>query len=206
MSDADLDEKTQRWQRLKDQAGQQLGPEMVYGEGLLDARFTIIGEAPGENEARAKRPFIGQAGRLLNQLLEEAGIDRQQVYVTNIVKLRPTNPGKGTRLRNRPPRANEIQAGLTLLLPELTLIAPTALILFGNVPAKALIDKRFAMGANRGQWFTSSANIPALATYHPAYLLRLQGPAFDAAKALVLSDLQLAQQALTTPPQPQPFG
>lgn len=193
-------EKQAAWDLLQAQAASQLGPEMVFGEGPIDARFVIIGEAPGENEVIAKRPFVGRAGQLLNRLLQDAGIDRRQVYVTNVVKLRPTAPGIGNRVKNRAPRVGEIREGLTILLPELALIAPEALILFGNTPAKALIGKDFAMGAKRGVWFTTSAGIPALATYHPAFLLRQEGPGFDQARAVVLNDLITARGALDTPP------
>lgn len=195
-------EKQEAWAALRASAGDRLGPEMVFGEGPLDARFVMIGEAPGENEVIAGRPFVGRAGQLLNRILQDAGIDRKHVYVTNVVKVRPTADAGGGRLKNRPPRVGEIRAGLEILLPELAIIAPTALILFGNTPAKALIGKGFAMGANRGQWLTTIADIPALATYHPAYILRLEGPDEERVRQLVVDDLSLAQAALTTPPTP----
>jgi uracil-DNA glycosylase family 4 len=199
-------EKQAAWEALKAQAAAQLGPEMVFGEGPVDARFVMIGEAPGENEVIAKRPFVGRAGQLLNRLLQDAGIDRKQVYVTNVVKLRPTAPGVGSRLKNRAPRVGEIKEGLAILLPELALIAPEALILFGNTPAKALIGKDFAMGTNRGVWFTTSAGIPALATYHPAYILRQEGEFFDRTREVVLRDLVTARGALDTPPEARELG
>ena len=201
MSESPLAEKTARWEALKAQAAERLGPDMVFGEGPLDARFVMVGEAPGENEAIAKRPFVGRAGQLLNRMLQDAGIDRKQVYVTNVVKVRPTADGGGGRLKNRAPRVGEIKTGLEILLPELALIAPTALILFGNVPSKALIGKAFAMGANRGQWFNTVANIPALATYHPAYILRLDGPDLERTRQIVLDDLATAGGALGSPPE-----
>ncbi len=202
MTEAGVDtEKQARWEALKAQVGARLGPEMVFGEGPTDARFVMIGEAPGENEAIAKRPFVGRAGQLLNRLLQDAGIDRRQVYVTNMAKIRPTADAGGGRLKNRAPRVGEIKDGLEILLPELALIAPDALILFGNVPSKALIGKSFAMGANRGAWFTTVAGIPALATYHPAYLLRQEGDDFERTRAIIIADLATARAALDTPPQ-----
>ncbi|MDP9374264.1 MAG: uracil-DNA glycosylase [Chloroflexota bacterium] len=197
---AGIVDKQAAWDALKGRAAERLGPGMVFGEGPLDARFVITGEAPGEQEAAAGRPFVGRAGQLLNRLLKEAGIDRAQVYVTNVVKLRPTVEAGG-RLKNRPPRAPEIKAGLEILLPELEIVGPDALILFGNVPAKALIGKAFAMGANRGVWFQSTAGLPALATYHPAYILRLEGPDFDRTREVVVNDLIAARQALESPPE-----
>lgn len=206
MSQGTATEKTARWEALKAQAADLLGPDMVFGEGPLDARFVMIGEAPGENEAIAKRPFVGRAGQLLNRLLQDAAIDRQQVYVTNVVKVRPTADGGGGRLKNRPPRVGELKEGLEILLPELALIAPAALILFGNVPSKALIGKAFAMGANRGNWFTTVAGIPALATYHPAYILRLEGPDLERTRAVVVNDLVTARAARDTPPEATTLG
>ena len=199
-------EKATQWEALKARAGAILGPEMVFGEGPLDARFVMIGEAPGENEAIAKRPFVGRAGQLLNRLLQDAGIDRKQVYVTNVVKVRPTAPGLGDRLKNRAPRVGEIKEGLAILLEELALINPDALILYGNVPSKALIGKTFAMGVNRGTWLTTSANIPALATYHPAYILRLEGEDQERTRTLVVNDLVTASTVLDAPPDAQPLG
>ena len=196
-------EKQGAWDALRADAAERLGPEMVFGEGPLDARFVIVGEAPGENEVIAKRPFVGRAGQLLNRILQDAGIDRRQVYVTNVVKVRPTAEAGGGRVKNRPPRVGEIREGLAILLPELALIAPTALILFGNTPAKALIGKGFAMGANRGEWFATAAQIPALATYHPAYILRLEGDDETRTRQLVTDDLARAQTALATPPETQ---
>jgi hypothetical protein len=91
-----------------------------------------------------------------------------------------------------PPRAGEIRAGLEVLLPELRLVAPSVLVLLGNVPAKALIDRSFAMGSDRGVWSESVLGTPAIATYHPAYLIRLRGTDFDRTRELVVSDLVAA--------------
>ncbi len=206
MSQTTGTERQGAWDALKARAVARFGPDTVFGEGPPDARFVIIGEAPGENETIARRPFVGRAGQLLNRILQDAGIDRRQVYITNVVKVRPTAEAGGGRLKNRPPRVGEIRDGLEILLPELALIAPTALILFGNTPAKALIGKGFAMGANRGAWFTTAANISALATYHPAYILRLEGADEVRVRQIVVDDLARAQTALTTPPDARPLA
>ena len=183
------------WERLRDEARQRFGAEMVFGEGALDARLAIVGEAPGEQEVAAGRPFVGRAGRLLDRLLQEAGLDRSSLYVTNTVKVRPTLVQNG-RVKNRPPRAAELKEGVELLLRELRLVAPRALLLFGNVPARALIGRDFAMGTGRGTWHDTIVDIPALATYHPAYLIRLEGEPFDRTWEIVVGDLRTVRQRL----------
>lgn len=198
-------EQQTEWDRLVALARERFGPEMVFGEGPRDAALAIVGEAPGEHETAEHRPFVGRAGQLLNQLLATAGLDRSQIYLTNTVKLRPTVV-EGGRIRNRPPRVAELRAGLEILLPELTLLAPRLLLLFGNVPAKALIDKQFTMRAGRGRWWRTSLGIPALPSYHPAYLLRLEGDDYTHARDLVLADLAAVRAGLTAPPRAEEFA
>lgn len=185
-------DKREAWETLRKQAMERFGPELVFGEGPLDARLAMVGEAPGGQETKARRPFVGRAGQLLDELLETAGLDRSNVYVTNTVKIRPTAEKSG-RLKNRPPRTSEIREGLEVLLPELRLVAPSVLILLGNVPARTLIDRSFTMRSHRGMPFESILGIPAIATYHPAYLLRLRGPDLDQTKEIVVSDLVAAR-------------
>ena len=192
------------WSELREKTLESLGEKSVFGEGPLDAGLAVIGEAPGRQEAEKGRPFVGQAGKLLDRLFKEAGVDRSQVYMTNTVKFRPTNESNG-RLRNRPPRAAEVREGVETLLSELEIIAPRALVLLGTTPAKALIDRSFTMGSGRGVWYTSGANVPALATYHPAYLLRQTGEALDRAQNLVIEDLTAAHKALDDLPEARQF-
>ncbi len=192
-------DKQAAWETLKQEAIERFGPGIVFGEGPLDARVAIVGEAPGQQEVEAGRPFVGRAGQLLDQVLEAAGIDRSGVYVTNTVKVRPTTE-KGGRLKNRPPRVGEIREGLEVLLPELRLVAPSILVLLGNVPAKALINRSFSMNSDRGTPFGSVLGVPAIATYHPAYLLRLRDADFDRIREVVVKDLGAARDALDTPP------
>ncbi len=187
-----MEERRAPWEDLKRQASERLGASAVFGEGPVGATVAIIGEAPGEQEDRAGKPFVGRAGKLLNELLEEAGIDRSEVYVTNTVKVRPTTEKDG-RLKNRPPRVGEVREGVEILIPELRAIGPAVLVLLGNTPSKALIEKSFAMKKDRGVLRDSILDLPAIATYHPAYLLRLQGtPAYDEAREESISDLRAA--------------
>jgi DNA polymerase len=182
------------WEELKRRSARRLGEDSVFGEGSLNSRLAIVGEAPGKQEVEEGRPFVGNAGKLLDKLLEEAGIDRSKVYVTNVVKVRPTKVNGG-RTMNRPPRAGEIREGIEVLREELGLVKPRALILLGSTPAKALIKKSFTLKSERGTLFDSELGLPALATYHPAYLLRLRGASsedYDQMRAQVVGDLGAA--------------
>jgi uracil-DNA glycosylase family 4 len=162
------------WEKLKERSLKKFGEESVFGEGSLNSRLAIVGEAPGKHEVEEGRPFVGNAGKLLDELLAEAGIDRSKLYVTNVVKVRPTKEGGGST-QNRPPRAGEIRKGIGLLMEELDLVKPRALALLGSTPAKALIRKSFILKSEHGTLFDTEFGMPALATYHPAYLLRLRG-------------------------------
>jgi uracil-DNA glycosylase len=184
------------WEKLKERSAQRFGEDSVFGEGTLSSRLAVVGEAPGKREVEEGRPFVGNAGKLLDELLEEAGIDRSKVYVTNVVKVRPTKEDGG-RTRNRPPRAGEVREGVEVLREELDLIEPEALVLLGTTPAKALIKKSFTLKSERGRLLDSGLGLPALATYHPAYLLRLrgvEGEDYGRMRSQVVEDLGSAWQ------------
>jgi uracil-DNA glycosylase family 4 len=183
-----------QWEKLKKRSAKRFGEDSVFGEGILRSRLAIVGEAPGKQEVEEGRPFVGNAGKLLDELLEEAGIDRSKVYVSNVVKVRPTKEDGG-RIQNRPPRASEIREGIEVLREELGFIRPRALVLLGSTPARALIKKSFTLKSEHGNLFDSELGLPALATYHPAYLLRLRGvdsEDHDEIKNQVVEDLSAA--------------
>jgi DNA polymerase len=184
------------WNALRAEAKARFGKDSIFGEGPLDARLAIVGEAPGEQEARQGRPFVGAAGILLDELLADAGIDRAATYVTNVVKIRPTTEKAG-RLSNRPPRAGEIREGVEVLSREIGLVQPVILLLLGNTPAKALIRRTFAVTADRGQRFDTELGVPAIATFHPAYLLRMRGTAgdtYETVRRQVIEDMRACAQ------------
>src|ERR671912_2483737 len=108
------------WEELKRRSARRFGEDSVFGEGSLNSRLAIVGEAPGKQEVEEGRPFVGNAGKLLDKLLAEAGIDRSKLYVTNVVKIRPTKESGGSTA-NRPPRAGEVRKGIGLLKEELDL-------------------------------------------------------------------------------------
>lgn len=140
----------------------------VFGEGPADARLMIIGEAPGEEEDRQGRPFVGRSGQLLDRMLAAIGLERDQVYITNTLYWRP--PG------NRTPTQGEVQACLPFLRRQIAIIQPRVLLLVGGAAAKTMLDRTEGIMRLRGRWMEyhpgAGAPIPAMATFHPAYLLR----------------------------------
>ncbi|MBR5010626.1 MAG: uracil-DNA glycosylase [Clostridia bacterium] len=146
------------------------GKRLVPGEGELTARVMLIGEAPGEQEEKLSRPFVGKAGRNLDEMLALGGIPRSALYVTNTVKLRPTSPGKGARLKNRPPAASEISDFLPLLEAEVHLIRPRLIVTLGNTPLKALLGAKARIGDIHGT-LTKYADANIYPMYHPASLI-----------------------------------
>ena len=100
------------WEKLKERALKRFGEESVFGEGSLNSRLALVGEAPGKHEVEEGRPFVGNAGKLLDEQLEEAGIDRSKLYVTNVVKVRPTKEGGGAP---RTVRCEQARSGRALV-------------------------------------------------------------------------------------------
>lgn len=171
----------------------ELGP--APGSGNRHAGMVLVGEAPGETEAREGRPFAGAAGRILDRALEAAGIVRAEIWVTNVVKCRPVREA-GARRLNRAPTGAEVRLWKPILEAEIALIDPRVIVCLGAVAAKALIDPRFAMLRQRGGWVTLQSGAHATATYHPAYLYRLSGTALDDASLALADDLHAARLRL----------
>jgi DNA polymerase len=145
--------------------------QLVFADGVEDARLIIVGEAPGAEEDRAGKPFIGQAGQLLDRMLASIGLDRTSVRIINTVSWRP--PG------NRTPTDAEIALCLPFLHRHIALIRPLGLLTLGAVATKALLPEAGASGIRRlrGTWREANivgldAPVPCLPSYHPAYLLR----------------------------------
>lgn len=145
------------------------GTNLVWGEGNLDSALVIVGEAPGGREDRLGRPFAGPAGAFLEGELEAAGIIREQVYVTNVLKCRPVRSDCG-RTRNRPPWAREIRAWRDTLIREIQIVSPVLILCLGATAASVLIQPRFALKTERGKWFDGPLSTRVLAAFHPAYV------------------------------------
>ena len=143
---------------------------LVHGEGNIGARVMLIGEAPGEQETLQRRPFVGKAGKNLDEFLQLAGIDRSRLYVSNTVKFRPTKISPAGRTVNRPPTQEEIKLFLPWLKKEIALVSPRCVVTLGNVPLKALMDRKATVGDLHGR-FIEADGYTLYPMYHPASLI-----------------------------------
>jgi len=148
-----------------------LGTQTVFGEGARRAAIMLVGEQPGDQEDLSGHPFVGPAGRMLDRALEEAGIDRSTVYVTNVVKHFKWEP-RGKRRLHKKPNAAEITACRPWLETEIQLVRPRALVCLGATAAQALLGASFKVTAHRGEFIESQLAPLVLATVHPSSLLR----------------------------------
>lgn len=144
---------------------------VVLGEGSIDAGIVMIGEAPGRFEIEQGRPFVGQAGKNLDEFLDLLGISRKDLYVTNAVKFRPTKANKATgRLSNRAPTAKEIELFRPMLMDEIALVDPSIIVTLGNVPLFSLVGTSIKIGDVHGtaMKFHGKTLYPL---YHPASII-----------------------------------
>lgn len=138
---------------------------VVFGEGNPNARIMLIGEGPGGDEDRLGRPFVGKAGRLLEQILGAVKLDRfTHTYIANVVKCRPPE--------NRAPRPVEARQCLPWLYRQIELVSPVIIVLLGSVALQNLIEPAASITKMRGRWLVSKSGIKIMPTYHPAALLR----------------------------------
>ncbi len=137
--------------------------QTVFGVGDLQADLLVIGEAPGHDEDKQGEPFVGRAGQLLTAMLLAIGLQRDEVYIANILKCRPPN--------NRDPEASEIDSCNHYLRQQIELIQPKAILAVGRIAAQALLQSTATIGSMRGKQH-SYEGVPLIASYHPAYLLR----------------------------------
>ena len=147
------------------------GTQTVFGEGARQAELMLVGEQPGDAEDLAGRPFVGPAGKLLDRALEEAGIDRSTVYVTNVVKHFKWEP-RGKRRIHKKPNTTEMSACRPWLDIEIQLVKPRAIVCLGATAAQALLGRQFKVTAHRGEFIESPLAPLVLATVHPSSLLR----------------------------------
>jgi uracil-DNA glycosylase family 4 len=192
--------------------------QVVFGEGNPEAPLVIVGEGPGENEDRLGRPFVGRAGKLLDECLLEHGITRHHVWITNILKSRALE-SDGGRYRNRAPRQDEIAACKPILMEELAIIRPLVILCLGGPAASTIIHSGFRITQERARWFENTPYAPfAMATLHPAYVLRQYGGELDQSRQQLIEDIGRArtrviearaanvQGRIIEPEQPRPAG
>ena len=147
------------------------GTQTVFGEGGPKARVMLVGEQPGDQEDIQGRPFVGPAGKILDKALEEAGIDRKEVYVTNAVKHFKWEP-RGKRRIHKKPNSLEIAACKPWIEAEIDVIHPQVIVCLGATAAQVLLGRQFKVSTQRGVWVESPLAPFVMATVHPSSLLR----------------------------------
>ena len=143
---------------------------LVFGEGPRGAKVMLIGEAPGQQEALLGRPFVGKAGKNLDGYIEATGLKREEMYVSNTVKFRPTRISAAGRTVNRTPSQEEISMFLPFLKREIELVSPGVIVTLGNVPLRALMGGSITIGEAHGR-LMKFGNIDLFPMYHPASLI-----------------------------------
>jgi DNA polymerase len=171
------------------------GTQVVFGEGKARAEAMFVGEQPGDQEDKAGRPFVGPAGKLFDQALEDAGIDRRQVYVTNAVKHFKW-VGRGKRRIHQKPNWSEIAACRPWLDGELAAVEPRVLVCLGATAAQALLGRQFRVTRERGKPVDSDLAEHVLATIHPSAILRGDPERREQEYAAFIRDLKAVAKLL----------
>lgn len=145
---------------------------VVFGEGNLEAKIVLIGEAPGSKEVELRRPFVGQAGKNLDEFLETVELNREDIYITNVVKIRPYRVNEKTgRKVNRPPNKKEIEKYSKYLFEELKIIDPKLIVTLGNVPLKTMADdEKIKISEVHGN-IIETTDKKVFPLYHPAAVI-----------------------------------
>ena len=170
--------------------------QVVFGAGPKSARVMFVGEQPGDQEDRQGAPFVGPAGALLDKALADAGIPRDQVYVTNAVKHFKWEP-RGKRRIHKKPRASEVKACRPWLEAELKAVKPAVVVCLGATAAQSVFGSQFKLMQRRGQVLPSSLGPQAVATIHPSAVLRApDSEGRRAAYAMLVADLKVVAGAL----------
>ncbi len=156
--------------------------------------MVLVGEGPGDQEDLTGRPFVGRAGQLLDKAIADAGLARSQVYICNTVKCRAADWSTGKPI-NRAPAEDEAAACRQWLIPQLAAIAPKVILCIGAPSAKNLIKRNFQITKERGQYFPCEFARTAVATLHPAYILRQMNISGDGGYSLLVSDIARSWEA-----------
>ncbi len=160
-----------------------LRDKMVFATGNPDAQIMFVGEAPGADEEKQGEPFVGVAGQLLTRVIKAMGLERSDVYITNICKFRPvTDDDRPQGTRNRQPTGVEMQTCIEYVIEEIAVIQPKVIIALGKTAAEGLLQRDVAITRLRGQWLEYQG-IPLMPTFHPSYLKRKEDDGETAANA-----------------------
>ena len=167
---------------------------LVFGVGTVDADLMFVGEAPGVDEDREGEPFVGKAGQLLMKIIQATGLDREKVYIANVLKYRPDTPGKF--FGNRKPRTDEIEIWFPFLVRQIEIIQPKVIVGLGATALEGLLGHMpTGITKLRGNW-QSYRGVPVMPTFHPSYLLRNQS---WAVKRQVWEDMMQVMERLNMP-------
>ncbi|MEM1331048.1 MAG: uracil-DNA glycosylase [Planctomycetota bacterium] len=167
--------------------------QIVWGNGDVCARLMFVGEAPGAEEDKVGKPFVGRSGQLLDKMIGAMGLSREAVYIANVLKTRPPN--------NATPTIEEASVCTPYLLEQISIVSPEVIVTLGRPAAQALLQTTEAMGKLRGRWHgidvptgaLETRSVPVMPTYHPAYVLRNYT---DDTRSKVWSDLKMAMERL----------
>ncbi len=193
---ADADTKLKALNELKNVCSQCRACELaktrtttVFSDGSPDAKIMLIGEAPGADEDASGIPFVGRAGQLLNEFLQETGIDRQKdLYICNTIKCRPP--------QNRVPSNEEKLACQAYLIGQISIVRPKIILLCGSTAAQTFIKQEFKISMIRGKWLNIFDNIEVMAIFHPSYLLRNHSMEQGSPRWLMQKDLENVKKKL----------
>lgn len=182
--------KTEKLEKIKDEALKccacplhKTRTNLVFSDGSPDAKILLIGEAPGADEDATGTPFVGRAGKLLNQFLSQAGIDRtKDIYIANILKCRPP--------QNRTPIPSEKEACFDFLKAQIDIINPKVIILCGSCAMSMFLPQKTPISKVRGQWFDYNETTKMVPIFHPSYLLRNHSLEEGKPRMLTLHDLE----------------
>jgi DNA polymerase len=175
--------------------------QTVFGEGPVGTRLMLVGEQPGDQEDLAGKPFVGPAGKMLDKALAEAGVDRTEVYVTNVVKHFKNEP-RGKRRLHKKPNRSEVEVCKVWLEQEIALVRPHLVLAMGVTAASALAGKAVTLSQERGREFVIADGPRGMATLHPSAILRVPDETGRRqAYAGLVKDLKLALKAVARLPQ-----
>lgn len=189
--------------------------QVVFGIGNPITPMVLVGQSPGEQEDSSGEPFVGRAGQLLTECLQDCGLKRRHIWITNIVKCRPWERTTGGRGRNRDPEEDEIEACRIWIEAELALIRPRVIVCIGGPSASLILGRKVVMTKDRGRFYTEHRFRPAhvIPVFHPAFLLRKHGAEFDELRRQFIEDLDSARRMAAklrneapppaTPPEPE---